>query len=83
MGFLKDGFITLQMILQLFTIKLNAELFFTVDVDLLEFRSSLTVLRDRDVLDHCPLLPRSSKVTLYITGSLRYFLLVALDLLID
>jgi hypothetical protein len=83
MGFLKDGFITLHMILQLFTIKLNAELFFTVDVDLLEFRSSLIVLRDRDVLDHCPLLPRNSKVTLYITDSLRYFLLVALDLLID
>jgi hypothetical protein len=43
------------MVLQSFTIKLNTELYFAVDVDLLVLHSSLTVFRVRDVLDRSPL----------------------------
>jgi hypothetical protein len=43
------------MVLQLFTVKLNTELYFTVDVDLLVLHSSLTVFRVGDVLDRSPL----------------------------
>jgi len=49
-GFLQDDYNAIIMIQQLLTIKLNTELHFIVDVDLLVFNSSLTVLRVCDVL---------------------------------
>jgi hypothetical protein len=57
-------YIAIIMVLQLFTIKRNTELYSGVDVDLLVFHSSLSVLRVCDVLDHCLIIHKNPKVTL-------------------
>jgi hypothetical protein len=62
MGFPSRWFYyTAIMVLQLFTIKLNTEYYFTVDIDLLALCSSLTVLRVRSQSLRVLLLANSPK----------------------